>query len=275
MTAGALRPYLAVFRARFQLLLQYRAAALAGFGTQCWWGAIKVMVFAAFLRGEVPSPMTLRQTIDYIWLGQALLTMLPWAADPELARMVRSGDVAYERLRPLDTYAYWYARAVARRTATPLLRAIPMVVATGVLLPSLGLGQWGLAAPAGLAAAAMFAASIVLVIALASAFSTLLDLLVVATLSERGVNTFVAPLSIVFSGSLIPLPLLPEWLQPVMRYQPFAGLLDFPLRIYSGHLAGRFALAALARQAVWALILVAVGKALTIRVMARLQVQGG
>ena len=78
MTASAIRPYQAVFRARFQLLLQYRAAALAGFGTQCWWGAIKVMIFAAFLAGPVPSPMTLRETIDYVWLGQAFLMVLPW-----------------------------------------------------------------------------------------------------------------------------------------------------------------------------------------------------
>jgi len=275
VTAGALRPYRAVFRARFELLLQYRAAAVAGFGTQCWWGAIKVMVFAAFLSGPVPSPMTLRQTIDYIWLGQALLTMLPWSADPELARMVRSGDVAYERLRPVDAYAYWYARAVARRTATPLLRAIPMVLAVGVVLPSLGLGRWGLSAPAGGVAAATFALSMVLVVALASAFSVVLDLLVVATLSERGVNTFVAPFAIVFSGNLIPLPLLPEWLQPAMRYQPFAGLLDFPLRIYSGHLAGSDSYGALARQAVWVIIFVVVGRVLATRVMARLQTQGG
>jgi ABC-2 type transport system permease protein len=256
-------------------LLQYRAAALAGFGTQCWWGAVKVMVFAAFLGGHVASPMTLRETVDYIWLGQALLTMLPWSADPELARMVRSGDVAYERLRPLDTYAYWYARAVARRTATPLLRAIPMVVTTGVFLPSLGFGVWGLSRPAGLAAAGLFAISITLVIALASAFSTLLDLFVVATLSERGVNTFVAPLSIVFSGSLIPLPLLPDWLQPILRNQPFAGLLDFPLRIYSGHLAGQSALGALGQQAVWVVIFIALGRIVTTRVMSTLQTQGG
>lgn len=32
------RPYLAALRARFLLTLQYRAAALAGFATQCWWG---------------------------------------------------------------------------------------------------------------------------------------------------------------------------------------------------------------------------------------------
>jgi ABC-2 type transport system permease protein len=275
MTAGAIRPYHAVFRARFQLLLQYRAAAIAGFGTQCWWGAIKVMIFSAFLAGPVASPMTLRETIDYIWLGQAFLMVLPWSADPELARMVRSGDIAYERLRPVDGYAYWYARAVARRTATPLLRATPMVLLTGVVLPSLGFGRWGLGPPAGFAAVLLFIGSMALVVALASAFSTLLDVLVVMTLSERGVNILVAPLAIVFSGSLIPLPLLPEWLQPFMQYQPFAGLLDFPLRIYSGHLGGWSAVAALGRQAAWTALLVALGRAIMRRAMARLQTQGG
>lgn len=189
--------------------------------------------------------------------------------------MVRSGDVAYERLRPLDTYSYWYARAVARRTAPPLLRAIPLVVVTGVALPLFGYGAWGLSPPAGFGPAALFAVSMVFVIALASAFSTLLDLLVVATLSERGVNTFVAPLATVFSGSLVPLPLLPDWMQPMMRYQPFAGLLDFPLRIYSGHLVGSEAVAAMVRQAAWVIVFIAIGRALTVRVMARLQTQGG
>jgi len=273
--SAALRPYGAVFRARFQLLLQYRAAALAGFGTQCWWGAIKVMVFAAFFRSAATTPMTLRQAIDYVWLGQALLTLLPWSGDPEIGRMVRSGDVAYERLRPLDTYAFWYARAMARRTATPLLRAIPMVVTAGVLLPVFGAAEWGLSAPAGMGAAALFMVSLVLVIALSSAVSTLGDVLTVATLSDRGVNTLIGPLVIVFSGSLIPLPLFPEWLQPLLRFQPFAGLLDIPLRIYSGHLVGLSALEGLARQAVWVVLLIMLGRAFMARGMARLQAQGG
>jgi viologen exporter family transport system permease protein len=270
-----LRAYAAVFRVRFALLLQYRAAALAGFITQCWWGAVKVMVFAAFLSGSAASPMTLRQTVDYVWLGQALLMMLPWSADPELARMVRSGDVGYERLRPVDTYAYWYARAVARRTATPLLRAVPMVIMASLVLPALGLGRWGLSAPNNGAAAITFALSLVLVVTLASAFSTLLDVLVVLTLSDRGANTFFAPLAIVFSGSLVPLPLLPNWLQPLLRHQPFAGLMDFPFRIYSGNLAGTAALASLAWQAFWVIALIALGRIVMARVMARLQIQGG
>ena len=44
----AARPFVAAFMSRFLQMLQYRAAALAGFATQCWWGGIKVMVFAAF-----------------------------------------------------------------------------------------------------------------------------------------------------------------------------------------------------------------------------------
>ena len=38
-----------------------------------------------------------------------------------------------------------------------------------------------------------------------------------------------------------------------------AGLLDTPLRIYSGHLAGADAALALGRQAVWVIVLAAIG----------------
>lgn len=275
MIAAVVRPYAAIVRARFALMLQYRAAAVAGFVTQCWWGGIKVMVLTGFYRATASAPMTLAQAIDYVWLGQALFTMLPWSADPELARLARSGDVAYERLRPLDTYAAWYARAVARRTATPLLRAVPMVLMAGVLFPLIGWSAWALEPPSSAAAVLLFAVSIALVIALSAAVSTAMDILTVATLSDRGVNMLVGPFIIVLSGSLVPLPLFPDWLQPVLRNQPFAGLMDTPFRIYSGHLAGWAATTALARQAIWVIVLVILGRALMERVMSRLQTQGG
>ena len=159
MISSLARPYLAVAGARFRLLLQYRAAALAGFITQCWWGAVKIMVLTAFYSGAAATPMTLRQTIDYIWLAQAFLRLLPWSVDPEVTRMVRTGDVLYERLRPVDAHTFWYARALALRTASPLLRAIPMVLVTGILFPYIGLSEWRLSAPAGVSAVLLFAGS--------------------------------------------------------------------------------------------------------------------
>ncbi|MDZ4054146.1 MAG: hypothetical protein U1E24_12930 [Phenylobacterium sp.] len=63
----AARPYLAAFSSRFLLMLQYRAAAIAGFATQCWWGGIKVMIYAAFFAAApaaaAASPMSLAQAI--------------------------------------------------------------------------------------------------------------------------------------------------------------------------------------------------------------------
>ena len=271
----ALRPYFAVVRARFGVLLQYRAAAAAGFLTQCWWGGIKVMVLTAFFATTAATPMTLPQAIDYVWLGQALFAMLPWSGDPDVARMVRTGDVAYERLRPLDTYVFWYSRAVARRTANPAMRAIPMLLTAGILFRLVGWSAYALRAPSGVEAALLFIASIVLVIALSAAVSALIDALTVATLSDRGVTVLAAPLIIVLSGSLVPLPLFPDWSQPILRNQPFAGLMDTPFRIYSGHLSGASAGLALARQTIWVVALVILGRAVMARVMSRLQTQGG
>jgi ABC-2 type transport system permease protein len=201
--------------------------------------------------------------------------MLPWSGDPDVARMVRTGDVAYERLRPLDTYAFWYSRAVARRTANPALRALPMLLTAGVLLRVVGWSAYALRAPAGVAASLLFVASIALVIALSAAVSALIDALTVATLSDRGVTVLVSPLVIVLSGSLVPLPLFPDWLQPILRNQPFAGLMDTPFRIYTGNLAAGGAVFALARQAIWVVVLVLLGRVVMARVMSRLQTQGG
>ena len=270
-----MRPYVAVFRVRFALLLQYRAAALAGFATQCWWGAIKVMVLAAFFRGATSVPMTFQQTLDYVWLGQAFLMLQPWGADIDVVRLVRSGDVALERIRPVDTYAFWYARSMARRTAMPLLRAVPMLLTAGVLLPVVGLSKWALSAPSGIQAAMVFVVSLVLAVALSSAISTLMDVMTVAALSERGVNAVVGGLVIVLSGGVIPLPLFPDWAQGLLKYQPFAGLGDIPFRVYGGHLAGSAAWSGVMSQAVWTVVLVAIGHASMSRTMSRVQVQGG
>ena len=77
------------------------------------------------------QPMSLAQAVTYVWLGQAFLVLLPWNADPELRRDGRTGDVAYERLRPLDTYFFWYARAMAWTIARVVPARLPDVRARG------------------------------------------------------------------------------------------------------------------------------------------------
>lgn len=270
------RPYTAAFASRFLLMLQYRAAAFAGFLTQCWWGGIKVMVYAAFFRGAtVTAPITLSQVITYTWLAQAFLALAPWGCDPDVALAVRNGSVGYDRLRPVDNYGLWYARAAGWMTSRAIPRAALMFLFAGVALPLAGLADWSWAPPPSVAQALLFAVSLPFVVTLSSAMVMLLNIAVVAILNDRGVNSLLSPLVIVFSGNLIPLTIFPDWMHVALFVQPFAGLVDIPFRIYTGNLTGGAAWAGIALQALWTIVIVALGRAWMARVMRRLAMQGG
>jgi len=274
--ADALRPYVAVLTARFRMLLQYRAAAFAGFSTQLYWGAIKLMILAAFLASNhAASPMSIAQIAAYVWLGQALLGLLPWNVDPELQEKMTTGAVAYELLRPLDLYAFWYARTVAMRTATAFLRMIPMVVVAAVALPLVGLGEWALRPPPSLLSGVAFVLSLVAMIALASAVTMLMHIALIWTLSGRGVNTIMTGVVIIGSGLVVPLPFFPQWAQGLLYWQPFRGLADTPFRIYSGHIDPQHAVFEIAVQMAWTVVIVGIGYALMMRARTRVVVQGG
>jgi len=272
------RPYLAAFASRFLQMLQYRTAALAGFATQCWWGGIKVMVFAAFFEGTsaaAQAPMSLAQAITYTWLAQGLLVLMPWLVDPEVAQAARTGAVAYDRLRPVDAYALWYARTAGWIAARLLPRAALMLGFAGIALPLAGFGEWAWQLPVDAAAGLAFAVSLLLGLALSTAMVMLLNVAAVAALNERGINALSAPLVIVLSGNLLPLALLPDAWQAALLLQPLAGLMDIPARLYFGQLRGAGALGALALQCFWIALLVGVGRLALGRTMRRLQVQGG
>jgi len=273
---AALRPYRSAFAARFMLMLQYRAAALAGFVTQCWWGIIKVMVFAAFYHGaSANQPLSFSQTIAYVWLGQAFLMLMPWWGDPEITELVRSGNVSYERLRPLDTYFFWYARAIAWITARIVPRAAMMFVFVALIMPAIGLGKWGLMMPSSSQSAALFVAALLLAMFLSSSILMLINVLVVVLVTDRGPSLLASQIATLFSGVLVPLPFFPHWMRTFLFLQPFAGLADIPFRIYSGNLTGSIALAGIAQMTIWTSVFILIGRVLLGRVMSRLQVQGG
>ena len=267
------RPYFAILSARFSLMLQYRTAALAGFATQCWWGIIKIMVLSAFYAGSPHQPITRAQAITYVWLGQAFLALLPWQADADIALAAETGNVGYERLRPVDTHSLWLMRAIAWRVANTSLRALPMFLMAGVLIPLSGLKSWAWLPPDGLDAALLFIVSITLTVLLSSAFTVLLDCGVVALKTRRASN--LAPILVnALSGMIIPLALLPSWAQSFLFWQPFAGLVDIPYRIYFGNLTGASALAGLIAQSLWIVAFILVGRFWLARVMNRIDMQG-
>jgi ABC-2 type transport system permease protein len=267
--------YLAVISARFRTLLQYRGAALAGVGAQVLFGLVRLMVLEGFYRSAAAQPFTFAEAVGYVWLGQFTFTMLPYNLDREVRALVESGTVAYELVRPVDLYFFWYARTLAWRSAPMILRSGPMVLLAALLLPALGLGDWALRLPPSVPAALMWAASMVGALAVSSAISTLMSVSLLWTVSGEGIVGLISSLSMLLSGMVIPLPLFPEWAQPILRAFPAAAIMDLPARIYTGHIPAAAAGWVLLHQLIWTVVLVLLGRALLARVARRMVIQGG
>lgn len=276
MIGQRLRPYRAILSARFRMLLQYRAAAIGGIWTQIFFGLVLIGIYDAFYRSTTgPPPMAFHQVVSYVWLGQALFATLPWNADTEVRAMVRSGAVAYELCRPVDLYGLWFARALAWRTAPTVLRAVPLCIVAAVILPVVGLDEWRLGLPPSFASAAAFVAAMGGTILLACALSTLLNISLLWTISGEGAVLVMTTLVMFLSGMILPLPLLPGWTQRFVQALPFAGLVDLPFRVFTGHIPPQAILPVIEHQLLWTAALVIGGRWLLRRGLRRIVVQGG
>ncbi len=263
-----MRGYRAIVSARFRTLLQYRVAAMAGMGTQIFWGLILVMVLEAFYRSTTEvQPITIAQVTTYVWLGQAFLAMLPWGTDREINALIRSGGVSYELLRPLDLYNHWYSRALAFRTAPTLLRSTPLLPVAALF--------FGMQTPDSWAAAGAFALAMVGALLLSCAITNLFNISLLWTVSGQGIVYLAPSIVLVFSGSLVPLPLFPEWTQPLLTFLPFRGVVDTPFRLYIGHIPPSDVWFHVAHQIAWTASMVVLGRWVISLGVRHLVVQGG
>ncbi len=260
--------YWTVISARYRMLLQYRAAAIAGVVTQLFWGFLRVMIFDAFYRSTtITQPMSFENVITYVWLGQALLALIPLRPDYEIRNMILKGNVAYELIRPLNLYWLWFSRELANRTAPTTLRSIPIFI--------LSMLFFGLQPPTSLLSAFGFIISIILAIFLSSSISIIVNISLMWTISGEGVSQILPAIVWIFSGIIIPLPLFPDCVQPILNFLPFRGIMDTPFRLYIGHIPPDQLLSVVGHQLIWIVILIAFGRWILNRGLKRLVIQGG
>ncbi|NLG85094.1 MAG: ABC transporter permease [Firmicutes bacterium] len=267
-----MRAYLSVLRLRLINGLQYRAAALAGLATQFFWGFILIMVYEAFYSQVAgPQPIALRQLITYIWLQQAFLVLIMfWIRDHELFNLITSGDIAYELCRPCGLYGFWFAKLTAQRLSGALLRCFPLL-AVAYLLPE----PYRLTLPPDPAAFGLFIVALLLGLVVVVAISMLIYISVFYTMSPAGSMLFFSVLGDFFAGSIIPIPLMPEWLQTIAYLFPFRLTADLPFRIYTGHIPWPEALTGILTQLLWAAVLIGCGLMVLEKALRRVVVQGG
>jgi len=193
-----------------------------------------------------------------------------WWQDGELLSGITDGHVAYELCRPYDLFKFWYARLLATRLSSVLLRCLPILIIAS-FLP----GEYRMSLPASTVAIGVFLLSLCLSLFLVAAISMFIYIMTFVTLSPIGSRLIIGVAAEFLQGSVIPVPLMPKSLQTVLNFLPFRYAADLPFRLYSGSIAGTDALFQIGVQALWIVGLLALGSLAFKRVLRRVVIQGG
>jgi ABC-2 type transport system permease protein len=121
----------------------------------------------------------------------------------------------------------------------------------------------------------LFLLALVLGLLLLVAISMFIYISVFYTMSPIGSTLMIGVIGEFFAGLIIPLPLMPDWLQSIAYMLPFRLTADFPFRVYSGHIPQKEALIGIIVQLVWVVSLVWLGRKTLNKALRRVVVQGG
>ncbi len=169
--------------------------------------------------------MDLQQTLTYIILARIFAPLSEMNMIFEFGYNLREGAMAIIMLRPLNLQDSYYIQSFAR-LAMFVIWEIPMaLVATFVF----GL-QW----PTSPAVWGAFLVTAILGHTVLFFFDWTLGCLTFYTTEVWGLGVLVEGVSLFFSGSLVPLVMMPGWLQAITHALPFAQAVYAPLSILTG-----------------------------------------
>lgn len=264
-----MRLYYEVALRSFRRATTYRIAFLAGIITNAFFGAIISFVYIAVYqaRGDgVVAGYSLQDAISYIWVGQALIAVGAAWIGFELRGAIRSGDVAVDLMRPWNFYAYWFSQQFGSRIFNLLTR--------GIFTYLIGILYFNARIPA-LQDLLPFLIAIVLSIIISCAFTFLMNASAFWLLDNTGMMTIGNSILMFFSGFLIPLSFMPNWLEAFARLLPFQAITGLPIEIVLGLRRGSELWAALGLQLLWACILTMAALGLMRAARQKIVIQGG
>ena len=263
--------YLHYFKLRIVTFLQYRSAAIAGLTTQFFWGIMMIFIYMALYQNADSVNMNLEAVISYTWLHQAFYAFLAVRImDNEIRESIRSGNVAYEILRPYNLYYFWYIKCVAKRIASGMLRAWPVIIVAS-LLPK----PYGLPLPATFTNFLLFIISLFLGVLVVSGINMLVHTIGFYTYNEAGISGMLNSVMEFLAGELVPVALLPMFIQKGTYYLPFRLVCDLPFRLYSNNIGISEGLLSIGLQVIWIIILFVIGNMIVKKSLKKVFVQGG
>lgn len=263
--------YIKYFKLRLMTVFQYSASALAGIATQFFWGFMMLFIYTAFFSSGVDVGINLKKTVAYLWLYQAFLSFLGVRfAFPEITDAIKNGSVAYEIVRPYNLYYWWYVKVITKRVSNGILKFLPVMI-LAFLLPE----PYNLPLPYSFASFFLFIITFILGVFLVSALNLLIYTIGFYTYNASGIGSILTTIMDFLAGSLIPVVMLPAFIQKSTYFLPFRFISDLPYRIYSGNIGILEGSYSIFIQLIWILILVFIGNLIVKKSLRKVFIQGG
>ncbi len=235
---------------------------------------VSMIVFVYFWRAVYASTSTLgglalSQTINYILLARLLAPLVETTENRTVwifGSMLRQGQIAVELTRPLDLQLSMMAQRSALVIAFIILR-LPLFLLAWLF--------FGLQLPASPGLWAAFFISLALGQAIMFLFEWVFACLAFYVTETWGLAVMQISVGAFFSGALVPLAMMPAWLQNVVAVLPFAQALAVPVSFLSGVATLSDAPRLWLIQVVWLLALLVLSRATFNVAVRKVTVQGG
>ena len=261
------RAFRGMTRAGQRSVLVFRGDLLTGAVTLVIQVVLAIAVWRTVYADRPPvNGVDARTAVAYAAIAACLQSvLLPWQFS-SLPMRIRNGQIASDLTRPMGLMWQIFAQNL------------------GVLLGRLPLGAIGLAAAAVLGALALppgWAAAVLAVVAtvggglIAMLCNLIVSMVTFWTLEAGGPLIVYRFGSSFLSGSLIPLWFMPGWLRSAVEWLPFQAQVYTPVSIYLGQTRGGEAVALVAVQLAWLVVLTLLLELVWRRARYKVVVQGG
>ncbi|NUT37640.1 MAG: antibiotic ABC transporter permease [Hamadaea sp.] len=240
-----MKVYVTMARNSMQSTFAYRTAYAMGTAASCFQLVATVALWSALLAGGAEmGGFDLAEMKAYLLVGFATGWLGNAVGEWTLANRIRDGQVALDLVKPIETQKLMFAQVLG---GFPIELSIIAVVCAGFVAfagPVPGPQNPGL-----------LVVSLLLVLPVRFGIAFLTTQLVFWTQNFHGVAWARNAVGAVLSGALVPLALMPGWLQATAAVLPFASLTSTPALIYLGKVSTAEAYALIGVQVFWGLAL--------------------
>ena len=231
--------------------------------------AMTISVFfwrAVYANSPSLGGLELDQTLNYILLMPFFFSLVNTGLLMEFGHLIREGIISIELLRPIDLQGRYYIEGITSLGINFLLR-IPLLIAAvvffGLKLPSDPL-VWG-----------AFLVTLVLGASVIFFFDWMVACLAFYTTEVWGLGVVREGVALFFSGALLPLDIMPAWLQGIAASLPFAQAVYVPASVFSGITSLSDVPRLWLVQLIWILVMILLSRLAFSVAVRKVTVQGG